>query len=173
MEKDVVHTYSGILHSHLQGWNGAICSNTDTPRDDHTKWSKSEKERQRPHDTAHMRNQKYDTNEPIYDTGLPAGSDSEKSASEAGDLRSIPDREDPLGKETATHSSIPPAWETPRLGNLVGPSPWGRKELDKTEKLWLSEAESQTQGTDWGLPGQGHGGQMEGEAGAGRGEQDG
>ena len=67
MEKDVVHTYSGILHSHLQGWNGAICSNTDTPRDDHTKWSKSEKERQRPHETAHMRNQKYDTNEPIYE----------------------------------------------------------------------------------------------------------
>ena len=75
-----------------------------------------------------MRNQKYDTNEPIYDTGLPAGSDSEKSASEA-DLRSIPGREDPLGKETATHSSIPPAWETPRLGEPRRPQSMGSQRV--------------------------------------------
>ena len=27
-------------------WNNAICSNKDGPRDDHTKWSKSDRERQ-------------------------------------------------------------------------------------------------------------------------------
>ena len=27
-------------------WNDAICSNMDGPRDDHTKWSKSNTERQ-------------------------------------------------------------------------------------------------------------------------------
>ena len=38
--------------------------------------------------------------------------------------------EDPLEKETATHSSIL-AWRIPR--SLAGYSPWGRKDLDKTE----------------------------------------
>ena len=44
-------------------------------------------------------------------------------------------REDPLEKEMATHSSIL-AWEVPRTvepGGLY--SPWGCKELDKTEQL--------------------------------------
>ena len=40
-------------------------------------------------------------------------------------------REDPLEKETATHSSIL-AWRIPWM---VGYSPRGRKELDTTERL--------------------------------------
>ena len=46
----------------------AICSNTDGPRSNHTKRSKSEKERQIPYDITYMWNLKYDTNEPIYKT---------------------------------------------------------------------------------------------------------
>ena len=40
-------------------------------------------------------------------------------------------REDPLGKEMATHSSILPG-EFHGLRSLVGYSPLGRKELDMT-----------------------------------------
>ena len=40
----------------------------DGPRDYHTKWSKSERERQMPYDIIYMWNLKYDTNEPIYET---------------------------------------------------------------------------------------------------------
>ena len=39
---------------------------------------------------------------------------------------------DPLEKEMATHSSII-AFKIPWRRNLVGYSPWGRKELDTTE----------------------------------------
>ena len=49
-------------------WNNAICSNTDGTRDYHTKWSKSERERQIPYDITYMWNLKYDTNEPTYET---------------------------------------------------------------------------------------------------------
>ena len=48
-------------------WNNAICRNVDGPRDDHTKWSKSDRERQIPYDIIYMWNLKYDTNEPIYE----------------------------------------------------------------------------------------------------------
>ena len=40
----------------------------DATRDDHTKWSKSDRERQIPYDITYMWNLKYDTNEPIYKT---------------------------------------------------------------------------------------------------------
>ena len=41
------HTHTNrILLSHRKEWNNAIYSNMDGPRDYHTKWSKSEKERQ-------------------------------------------------------------------------------------------------------------------------------
>ena len=43
-------------------------------------------------------------------------------------------REDPLEKETATHSSTL-AWKIPGQGSLAGYSPWGRKESDTTERL--------------------------------------
>ena len=49
-------------------WNNAICSNMDRPRDFHTKWSKSEREKQIPYDIIYMWNLKYDTKEPIYET---------------------------------------------------------------------------------------------------------
>ena len=43
-------------------------------------------------------------------------------------------RQDPLEKEMATHSSTL-AWKIPWTESLVGYSPWGRKELDMTERL--------------------------------------
>ena len=48
----------------------------------------------------------------IHFHDFPGGSDSKASAYNAGDLRSIPGREDPLEKETATHSSTL-AWKIP------------------------------------------------------------
>ena len=45
-KEDVVHIYNGILLSHKKEWNNAICSYMDGPGDDHTKWSKSDRERQ-------------------------------------------------------------------------------------------------------------------------------
>ena len=44
-KKDVVHTYNGILLSHIREWNNAIYSNMDGPRDYHTEWSKSDKDK--------------------------------------------------------------------------------------------------------------------------------
>ena len=44
-----------------------------TTRDYHTKWSKSERERQIPYDITYMWNLKYDTNEPIYETEIESG----------------------------------------------------------------------------------------------------
>ena len=66
---DVVYIHNGILLSHKKEWNNAICSNMGGPRDYHTKWSKSERERQSPYDITYM-NLKYDTNEPIYRTKI-------------------------------------------------------------------------------------------------------
>ena len=39
-------------------WNNAICSNMDGPRDCHTEWSKSDRERQTSYDIAYMWNLK-------------------------------------------------------------------------------------------------------------------
>ena len=59
--------YNGILLSHKEEWNNAICSHMDGPRDYHTKWSKPERERQIPYDITYMcRLKKKDTNELIY-----------------------------------------------------------------------------------------------------------
>ena len=41
--------YNGMLLSHKKEWNTAICSNMDGPRDYHTKWHKSDRERQIPY----------------------------------------------------------------------------------------------------------------------------
>ena len=46
-------------------------------------------------------------------------------------------QEDPLEKETATHSSIL-AWRIPWTEEHGGLSPWGRKESDTNEQLTLS-----------------------------------
>ena len=67
--EDVVHIYKGILLSHKKEWNTAICNNMDANRDYHTKWSKSNRERQTPYDITYMWNLKYGTNEPTYKTG--------------------------------------------------------------------------------------------------------
>ena len=60
--EDVVRAYNGILHNHKKGWNNAIGSNMDGPRNYH-KWSKSDRDTQIPYD---MWNLKYGINEPIY-----------------------------------------------------------------------------------------------------------
>ena len=58
-KEDVVHIYSGILLSQKKEWNDAILhSNVDATRDYHTKWSKSDRERQIPYDTIYMQNLK-------------------------------------------------------------------------------------------------------------------
>ena len=44
-KEDVVYIYNGILPSHKKEWDNAICSNMDGPRDCHTKWSKSDKDK--------------------------------------------------------------------------------------------------------------------------------
>ena len=62
------HTQYEMLFSHKKEWNNGICSNMHEPRDYHTKWSKSERERQIPYDVTYMWNLKYDTNEHIYET---------------------------------------------------------------------------------------------------------
>ena len=49
-------------------WNNSICSNMVEPRDHHTKWSKSERERQIPYDITYMWSLQHDTNELIYET---------------------------------------------------------------------------------------------------------
>jgi len=44
-KEDVVHTYNGMLLSHQKEWNNIICRNMNRSRDDHTKWSKSDKDK--------------------------------------------------------------------------------------------------------------------------------
>ena len=41
----MVHIYNGILLSHEKEWINAIWSNMDGPRDYHTNWSKSDKDK--------------------------------------------------------------------------------------------------------------------------------
>ena len=64
-EEDVIHIYNGILLSHKEEWNNAICSKMDGPRDYHTKWIKSDRERQIVYYITYMCNLKYDTSELI------------------------------------------------------------------------------------------------------------
>ena len=57
-KENVVHVYNGILLSHQKQWNNAICGNMDELGDYHTKWSKSDRERQISYDIAYMWNLK-------------------------------------------------------------------------------------------------------------------
>ena len=66
--------------------------------------------------------------------GFPGGSDSKASACNMGDPGSIPGMERSLEKEMATHSVLLPG-KFHGLRSLVGYSPWGRKESDRTERL--------------------------------------
>jgi len=68
-KEDVVHIYNGILLRCKKEWNNSICSKMDGPRDYHTKWSESDK------DKYHMmllicgilkKKKKNDTNELTY-----------------------------------------------------------------------------------------------------------
>ena len=68
MDKEVVvHVYNRIVLSHKK-WNNAICRNMDGPRDCHTEWSKSERERLVSYDITNIWNLKKGTNELIYKT---------------------------------------------------------------------------------------------------------
>ena len=55
---------------------------------------------------------------------MKGGSEVKASACNAGDLGSIPGREDPLEKEMATHSSVL-AWRIPGMGEPDGLSSMG------------------------------------------------
>ena len=48
--------------------SNAICSTMDGPRDYHTKWSKSDRERQISYDINYIWNLKNDTNELMHNT---------------------------------------------------------------------------------------------------------
>ena len=61
----MVHIYNGIVLGHKKEQNNAICSNTDTTRDSHTKGSKSE--RQMPYIT-YMWNLECGRNQPSHKT---------------------------------------------------------------------------------------------------------
>ena len=54
-KEDVVWIYKGILPGHKKEWNDAICKNMNGPRDDQTKWSKSDKDK---YDIAYTQNLK-------------------------------------------------------------------------------------------------------------------
>ena len=41
----MVRIYNGILLSHKKEWKWVICRDVDGPRDCHTEWGKSEKEK--------------------------------------------------------------------------------------------------------------------------------
>ena len=64
----MVNVYNGILLSHKKEWNNVICSNMDGPRDYHTKWSKSDRERQILYAIIYTWNLKNSINEHIYKT---------------------------------------------------------------------------------------------------------
>ena len=42
---NVIYIYNGVWLGYRKEWNNAVCSNMDGPRDYHTKWSKSGKDR--------------------------------------------------------------------------------------------------------------------------------
>ena len=56
-KEDMGHMYNGMLFSRKKNKiMPFVCRNMDGPRDDHTKWSKSERERQIPYDITYMWN---------------------------------------------------------------------------------------------------------------------
>ena len=66
-KEDVVYMYNRVLLSHTKKeWNNVICSYTYGTWDYHTKWSKSERERQIPYDIILYVILENNANEPIY-----------------------------------------------------------------------------------------------------------
>ena len=66
--KKMCSVYTMEYYSAIKKDNNAICSNVGGPRDYHTKWNKSERERHVPYDITYTYNPKWDTNEHIYKT---------------------------------------------------------------------------------------------------------
>ena len=71
-----IYIYKYITHTEREYYSTMekneimpFCSNMDGPRDCHTNYSKSERERQIPHDTTYMWNPNYDTNETEAEVG--------------------------------------------------------------------------------------------------------
>ena len=62
----MVHIYNGILLNHKKEWNNSVCSGMDGPRDYHTKWSQTEKDKYHMILTSEIL--KKNTNELIYKT---------------------------------------------------------------------------------------------------------
>ena len=54
----MAHIYNRILLSHKEEWNWVICSEVDGPRDYHTEWNKSEREKQIPYANTYIWNLK-------------------------------------------------------------------------------------------------------------------
>ena len=52
------HTHNVILLSHKTEWNNAVCSNMDGSKDDHAKWSKSDRKRHISYDNTHVESKK-------------------------------------------------------------------------------------------------------------------
>ena len=69
-KEDMVHIiYIIAYYSHQREWNTFICHNTDGIEDHHTKWNKSDRERQISYDMPYMQNlNKNNVNEFIYKT---------------------------------------------------------------------------------------------------------
>ena len=55
-KEDIVHISSGILHSHKKEGNNTTGSNMDGPGHYHTKWRKSDRERQIWYQWSHLQN---------------------------------------------------------------------------------------------------------------------
>ena len=64
-----------------------------------------------------------------YSLDFPGGSEVKASACNAGDLGSIPELEDPLEKEMATHSSIL-AWRIPWIEEVGGLQSMGSQRVE-------------------------------------------
>ena len=62
----MVYTHNGILLSHKKEQNNAICSYMNASRHSHTKWSKSEGERQISYAITYIWNLIYGTKEPFH-----------------------------------------------------------------------------------------------------------
>ena len=73
--------------------------------------------------------------------GFPGGSEGKESASNVGDLDSIPGWKDPLeGAWQLTSVFLPGKSQGQR--SMAGNSPWGRKESDTTDWLSLQNSNS-------------------------------
>ena len=68
-----------------------------------------------------------------FPTGLAVKSPLAMQKSQEMQVQSL-GQEDPLEEGMATHSSIL-SWRIPWTVNLAGCSPWGRKELARTEAI--------------------------------------